>query len=35
VGSHDRNWFQRLLSPSVADAVVHDARVPVLVVHAR
>jgi nucleotide-binding universal stress UspA family protein len=32
VGSHDRGWFSRLFSPSVSNAVVRSAPVPVLVV---
>jgi len=32
VGSHDRGWFSRLFSPSVANQVISDATVPVLVV---
>jgi nucleotide-binding universal stress UspA family protein len=32
VGSHDRSWFSRLFSPSVAAAVVSESSVPVLVV---
>jgi nucleotide-binding universal stress UspA family protein len=32
VGSHDRGWFSRLVSPSVTRAVVDGAAVPVLVV---
>ncbi len=31
IGSHDRSWFSKLLSPSVAGAVVRDADVPVLI----
>lgn len=31
VGSHDRGWFTRLLSPSTASAVVRRADLPVLV----
>jgi len=32
VGSHDRGWLGKLFKPSVADAVVKHADVPVLVV---
>ena len=32
VGSHDRSWFSRLLSGSVATTLVREADVPVLVV---
>ncbi len=31
VGSHDRGWFSRLLSGSVATAVVRSSEIPVLV----
>ena len=31
VGSHDRSWFSKLLTPSVTGAVVRDADVPVLI----
>jgi nucleotide-binding universal stress UspA family protein len=31
VGSHDRNWFSRLLVPSTSDAVVREADIPVLI----
>ena len=31
VGSHDRSWFSRLLTPSVAGAVVREADIPVLI----
>lgn len=31
VGSHDRNWFARLFTGSVAKTVVRDADVPVLI----
>lgn len=31
IGSHDRSWFSRLLSPSVAGSVVKDADIPVLI----
>ena len=31
VGSHERNWFSRLFSPSVAGTVVKEAQVPVLI----
>jgi nucleotide-binding universal stress UspA family protein len=33
VGSHDRNWFSRLFTGSVAEAVTRDADIPVLVAH--
>jgi len=32
VGSHERSWFSRLLSGSVANTLVREADVPVLVV---
>jgi nucleotide-binding universal stress UspA family protein len=32
VGSHERSWFARLLSPSVRKDVIQEATVPVLVV---
>ena len=31
VGSHDRSWFSKLLSPSVTGAVVKEADIPVLI----
>jgi nucleotide-binding universal stress UspA family protein len=31
VGSHHRNWFSSLLSPSVSNAVVREADIPVLI----
>jgi len=31
IGSHDRSWFSKLFSPSVAGAVVREADIPVLV----
>jgi nucleotide-binding universal stress UspA family protein len=31
VGSHDRSWVTRLFLPSVADSVVKDAEIPVLI----
>jgi nucleotide-binding universal stress UspA family protein len=31
IGSHERSWFSRLLSPSVSGSVVKDADVPVLI----
>ena len=31
VGSHERSWFSRLISGSVASALVRDADIPVLV----
>jgi nucleotide-binding universal stress UspA family protein len=34
VGSHDRSWFSRLVNPSVTNAVVDGAGIPVLVVPA-
>ena len=33
VGSHGRNWFERLFTPSVSKQLVDRARRPVLVVH--
>jgi nucleotide-binding universal stress UspA family protein len=33
IGSHDRSWFSRLLSPSVTGAVVREAEIPVLITH--
>ncbi len=32
VGSHDRGWIDRLFAPSVADSVVKEAEIPVLIV---
>ena len=32
VGSHERNWFDKLMKASVAKRVLHDATIPVLVV---
>lgn len=32
VGSHDKSWLARLISPSVADGVAHRSPRPVLVV---
>jgi nucleotide-binding universal stress UspA family protein len=32
VGSHDRNWFSRLITPSVRNHVIDHAPCPVLVV---
>ena len=32
VGSHERNWFSRLLSGSVSREVVRESTIPVLVV---
>jgi nucleotide-binding universal stress UspA family protein len=32
IGDHDRNWFSRLLSPSVSEAVTDRSKVPVLVI---
>jgi nucleotide-binding universal stress UspA family protein len=32
VGDHDRNWFSKLLSPSVSEAITDRADVPVLVI---
>jgi nucleotide-binding universal stress UspA family protein len=32
IGSHDRNWFSRLITPSVRNHVVDHAPCPVLVV---
>jgi nucleotide-binding universal stress UspA family protein len=31
VGSHDRSWFSKLLTPSVTGAVVKEADIPVLI----
>ena len=31
VGSHDRSWFSKLLTPSVTGTVVRDADIPVLI----
>ncbi len=31
IGSHDRGWFSKLFSPSVTNAVVREADIPVLV----
>lgn len=31
IGSHDRSWFARLFTPSVAGSVVRDADIPVLI----
>ena len=31
IGSHDRSWFSKLLSPSVTGAVVKEADIPVLI----
>jgi nucleotide-binding universal stress UspA family protein len=33
VGTHDRNWFTRLFSRSVSDAVVRESDIPVLIAH--
>jgi nucleotide-binding universal stress UspA family protein len=30
IGSHERSWFARLMSPSVAGALVKEAEIPVL-----
>jgi nucleotide-binding universal stress UspA family protein len=32
VGDHDRNWFSRLISPSVSEAITDRADMPVLVI---
>ena len=32
VGDHDRNWFSKLISPSVTEAITDRADVPVLVI---
>jgi nucleotide-binding universal stress UspA family protein len=32
IGSHDRNWFSRLITPSVRNHVIDHAPCPVLVV---
>ncbi len=31
VGTHERGWFKRLVSPSVSGAVIRDSEIPVLV----
>ncbi len=31
IGSHDRSWFSKLLTPSVTGAVVKEADIPVLI----
>jgi len=31
VGSHERSWFSSLFAPSVSDAVVREADIPVLI----
>ncbi len=31
IGSHDRGWFKRLLTPSISGAVLRESNVPVLV----
>lgn len=31
VGTHDRNWFSRLVMPSVASSVLRESDIPVLV----
>ncbi|MEY2401270.1 MAG: hypothetical protein QOJ08_1381 [Ilumatobacteraceae bacterium] len=31
IGSHDRSWFSKLLSPSVTGAVMREADIPVLI----
>ncbi len=33
VGTHDRSWWSKLVQPSVADGVLADSRVPVLLVN--
>ncbi len=32
VGDHDRNWFSKMISPSVTEAITDRADVPVLVI---
>ncbi len=32
VGDHDRNWFSKMISPSVTEAITDRAHVPVLVI---
>jgi nucleotide-binding universal stress UspA family protein len=32
VGDHDRNWFSKLVSPSVSEAITERADVPVLMI---
>ena len=32
VGDHDRNWFSKLISPSVSEAITDRADVPVLMI---
>jgi len=32
VGDHDRNWFSKIISPSVTEAIKDRAHVPVLVI---
>jgi nucleotide-binding universal stress UspA family protein len=32
VGDHDRNWFSKMMSPSVSEAITDRAAVPVLVI---
>ncbi|CAN5641525.1 hypothetical protein BH10ACT2_BH10ACT2_22250 [soil metagenome] len=31
VGTHDRNWFSRLVMPSIANSVLRESDIPVLV----
>lgn len=31
IGSHDRSWFKRLVSPSVSGGVLRESEIPVLV----
>jgi nucleotide-binding universal stress UspA family protein len=31
IGSHDRSWFSKLLTPSITGAVVREADIPVLI----
>jgi nucleotide-binding universal stress UspA family protein len=33
VGTHDRSWWSRFLEPSVAEGVLHQTDIPVLMVH--
>jgi nucleotide-binding universal stress UspA family protein len=32
VGTHDRSWWSRLIEPSVAEGVIHQTSLPVMVV---
>jgi nucleotide-binding universal stress UspA family protein len=33
IGSHERSWFSRLFTPSVTNAVMREAEIPVLITH--